>query len=135
ANEGHVLRSYRGTARIETYLTTVARNLVLDGRRRVHGKWRPSAGARRFGPPGIELERLIAHQGFSTGVAAGRVFAQWPDADRAALTLFADSVEPRTRRVDVGTDALFDQPSNTRSPFQLLADREAAREVESSGAR
>ena len=81
ANEGHVLRSYRGTARIETYLMTIARNLVLDGRRRVHGKWRPSARARRFGLPAIELERLIAHQGFSAAIAIGRVAARWPDAE------------------------------------------------------
>jgi RNA polymerase sigma factor (sigma-70 family) len=133
ANEGHVLRSYRGTARIETYLTTIARNLVLDGRRRVHGKWRASARARRFGSPGIELERLIAHQGFSIGAAIGRVAARWPDADRAALTVFADSIERRPRRVEVGTDALFDQPCRTRSPFQILADREEARDGESLG--
>jgi RNA polymerase sigma factor (sigma-70 family) len=133
ANEGYVLRSYRGTARIETYLMTIARNLVLDGRRRVHGKWRPSARARRFGLPAIELERLIAHQGFSAAIAIGRVAARWPDADRAALTAFADSIELRMRRIEVGTDALFDQPSSTRSPFQLLADREEARDVESLG--
>src|SRR3954453_24056478 len=81
-NDGRVLRSFRKDARIETYLTTIACNLVIDRRRKTGGKWRPSARALRGRPAVVELERLIVRDGVAADVAVDRVAGARPEACR-----------------------------------------------------
>lgn len=54
-----ILRRFRGESGIRTYLVVVIARLFLDYRVRVWGRWRPTAAARRVGPIGVELERLV----------------------------------------------------------------------------
>jgi RNA polymerase sigma factor (sigma-70 family) len=54
-----VLRRYRGDSSLQTYLTTVIQNLVLDERVRAWGRYRPSLFARRRGPAAVLLEEFI----------------------------------------------------------------------------
>jgi len=65
-----VLRKFRGTSRLTTYLTKVIFNLTLDHLRR-RGRWRPSAGALRLGRVAVELEELIYRDGYTLGEAEG----------------------------------------------------------------
>jgi len=50
-----VLASFAGRSSLRTYLTTVIQRLFLDYRRRLWGKWRPSAEALRRGSRALGL--------------------------------------------------------------------------------
>ena len=60
-----VLRKFRGKSLLKTYLSTVIANLFRDHLIRKHGKWRPSAMARRRGREAAQLERLLFRDGLS----------------------------------------------------------------------
>ena len=68
-NDYGVLRSFRGTSSLRTYLVTVLGHLFLDDRTARWGRWRPSATAKRLGPTALLLERLIARDGLSEDAA------------------------------------------------------------------
>jgi RNA polymerase sigma factor for flagellar operon FliA len=59
------LRKFEGRSSLRTYLTVVVTHLFLDYRNRLWGKWRPSADAKRQGPPAILLERLVTRDGWT----------------------------------------------------------------------
>ena len=56
------LLKFEGRSRIETYLVVVVARLFLDYRNELWGKWRPSAEARRLGPTGMLVERLVVRE-------------------------------------------------------------------------
>jgi RNA polymerase sigma factor (sigma-70 family) len=58
-HDGAALRAFRGESGLTTYLVTVVQRILLDARIAAHGKWRPSACARRLGRVAVTLERLI----------------------------------------------------------------------------
>jgi RNA polymerase sigma factor (sigma-70 family) len=95
-HDGRVLRSFRGRARIGTYLVSIARNLVFDRRNKEWGRWRPSAAARRAGPAAVELERLISRDGWSVDAAAASLTLS---GTLSAATLAATLARTRTVRV------------------------------------
>ena len=68
-NDYAVLRSFRGTSSLRTYLVTVLSHLFLDDRTARWGRWRPSATTKRLGPTALLLERLIARDGLSEDAA------------------------------------------------------------------
>lgn len=70
-----VIRKFRGKSSLRTYLTTVITRLFLDYRTARWGKWRPSAAARRAGPVGVRLDRLIFRDGLSRDEAVARLAA------------------------------------------------------------
>jgi RNA polymerase sigma factor for flagellar operon FliA len=61
-----VLRRFEGRSSLTTYVTVVIQRVLLERRNRMWGKWRPSADARRHGPTGILLERLVTRDGWTT---------------------------------------------------------------------
>jgi RNA polymerase sigma factor for flagellar operon FliA len=61
-----VLRKFEGRSSLTTYVTVVIQRVLLERRNRMWGKWRPSADARRHGPTGILLERLVTRDGWTT---------------------------------------------------------------------
>jgi len=63
------LRKFDGRCSLRTYLTAVVQNYLYDYRDRLWGKWRPSAQARRLGPTGILLERLVIRDGWTMSQA------------------------------------------------------------------
>ncbi len=65
ADDSRVLREYRGSSTIGTYLHVVIYRVLLDTRTKAWGKWRPSARARMAGEAGIHFERLVARDGLS----------------------------------------------------------------------
>lgn len=64
-----VIRKFRGSSTLKTYLTTVIRRLFLDYRIGHWGKWRPSAEAKRRGTVAMHLERLLVRDGHSLAEA------------------------------------------------------------------
>ena len=61
-----VLRRFEGRSSLTTYVTVIIQRVLLERRNRMWGKWRPSADARRHGPTGILLERLVTRDGWTT---------------------------------------------------------------------
>jgi RNA polymerase sigma factor (sigma-70 family) len=60
-----VLRRFEGRSSLTTYVTVVIQRVLLERRNRLWGKWRPTADARRHGPTGILLERLVTRDGWT----------------------------------------------------------------------
>ena len=58
-----VLRKFRGTSSVTTFLTVVISNLFRDHRIKQWGKWRPSAEARRLGEAAVLLETAVYRDG------------------------------------------------------------------------
>jgi RNA polymerase sigma factor (sigma-70 family) len=58
-----VLRKFRGTSSMTTFLTVVISNLFRDHRIKQWGKWRPSAEARRRGEAAVLLELAVYRDG------------------------------------------------------------------------
>jgi RNA polymerase sigma factor (sigma-70 family) len=58
-----IIRKHRGEASLKTYLATVVGRQFHDYMREKWGRWRPSAAARRLGPPAPDLEALVYRDG------------------------------------------------------------------------
>jgi len=54
-----VLRKFEGRCSLSTYVASIAHRLFVDDWMHVHGRWRPSAEAKRLGEPAILLEGLL----------------------------------------------------------------------------
>jgi RNA polymerase sigma factor (sigma-70 family) len=54
-----IIRNHRGESSLKTYLAVVVQRKFLDYWRENRGRWRPSAMARRLGPPAPDLEALV----------------------------------------------------------------------------
>jgi hypothetical protein len=66
-----VLRKFRGTSSLQTYLRTVACRVLLDRRIAAWGKWRPTAKAKALGASARQLERLVVRDHFTPQEAIG----------------------------------------------------------------
>lgn len=98
-NDYAVFRKYGGRSSIGTYLVAVLANLFRDYRIQQWGKWRPSAVARRIGPIGVRLERLLHRDGHSVreAIEVIRSTATDPpgDADLARMAARLPVRKPR----------------------------------------
>jgi len=126
ADSGLALRRFHGRARIETYLVSIARNLLLDHRSKLWGRWRPSARATRYGAAAIQLERLIICHGLPSDIALECLGAIHPQVPRAVLEDFAAPLTRRARRKQVSVDALAKYPSPELSPADVAAFHDEA---------
>lgn len=70
ADDYAALRRFRGESSITTYLTVVVASQMRDFRAARRGRWRPSAEAKRIGPPAPRLELLVLRQGYTLQQAA-----------------------------------------------------------------
>ena len=68
-----IIRKHRGEASLKTYLATVVQRQFHDYLREKRGRWRPSAAARRLGPPAPELEALVYRDGLRLDQAGERL--------------------------------------------------------------
>jgi RNA polymerase sigma factor for flagellar operon FliA len=117
-----VFSRFRGTSSLRTYLTTVVTRLLRNSEL---GKWRSSAAARRGGPHAIELERLIARDGFTINEAVEIVRAGHPDPPQDLRTI-AEQLPARRRRLMIGDDALANLPGPAFSDPVAEDDRRRA---------
>jgi RNA polymerase sigma factor (sigma-70 family) len=58
-NDYRIIRLFRGTSKIKTYLTIVINRQMLDYQNHIWGKWRNSAEAERLGPIAMRLDVLL----------------------------------------------------------------------------
>jgi RNA polymerase sigma factor (sigma-70 family) len=68
-----LLRKFRGESALSTFLTVVVRMLYRDWNVQRHGRWRPSAEARRLGTVAMRLEQLVHRDGMTLAQAAERL--------------------------------------------------------------
>ena len=108
------LRRFEGRASLTTYITVVVQHLFFDNRNRIWGRWRPSTDARRLGPDGVLLERLVTRDGYTL--------------DQAFETL-------RVNHAVELTDSLrqFGERLTERAPARRLVPEDDAGEIVSGG--
>lgn len=92
-----ILRKFRGTSSLRTYLTVVVQRLLMDFRVQERGKWRPSVAARRQGTLGCQLDLLVNREGLELEQALAIVQHSRTTASRDELLRIASAV-PRRRR-------------------------------------
>ena len=119
-----VLRSYRGTSAIGTYLTVVVARLLLDMRTKQWGKWRPSAAARRQGPDAVRFERLVQRERVAPEQAR-TMLGQDPGQDPAGGPIVV-AAEARPARRWVGLEFLTSEASPEPGPLDRLLDQHRA---------
>jgi RNA polymerase sigma factor for flagellar operon FliA len=90
-----VLRKFEGRSSLTTYVTVVIQRVLLERRNRMWGKWRPSADARRHGPTGILLERLVTRDGWTITQAVEMLRVNQSAEIDAALQAFCDRLAAR----------------------------------------
>jgi DNA-directed RNA polymerase specialized sigma24 family protein len=87
----------------------------LDSRTALSGRWRPCACARRAGPAGVMLDRLVTRDAISLDDAVARV-RERHDVPEPALRSLADRIPRRTPRRFVGEEALADVAADAGLP-------------------
>jgi RNA polymerase sigma factor (sigma-70 family) len=99
-NNYAVLASFQGRSSLRTYLTTVVQRLFLDYRRKLWGKWRPSAEAQRRGPLALRLEILLYRDGlsFEEALETMRTNFACPESREALVALAHDLPQRINRR-------------------------------------
>lgn len=125
ADRGRALRSFCGRASLETYLGRVARNLVIDQHQKQHGKWRPSAAARRAGKSAVLVERMVSRDGESTDAALEWIQHARP-ADAAVLRSTLAAVTVRFRRRFLPLDSVPALAAGGPTPLDVLGGTERA---------
>ncbi len=94
-----VLSSFQGRSSLRTYLATVVQRLFLDYRRKLWGKWRPSAEALRRGPLAQRMEILLYRDGMSLEEALETLRTNFArEESRQALIDLAQALPPRASR-------------------------------------
>jgi RNA polymerase sigma factor for flagellar operon FliA len=124
-NDYAVLRKFEGRSSLLTYLTVVVQRMYADYCAAAHGRWRPSAEARRAGEVGIVLERLLWRDGFSLDEACEILVTnhQVP-VGRAELERIAALLPPRAKRQFESEASLDEHPAAAPGPEALVEHRE-----------
>lgn len=126
-----ILRKHEGRSSLGTYLSVVIANLLRDRRIQKWGKWRPSAAARRAGPVGIRLERLVRRDGlpFDTAVRILRSRGGVLLDDRELARLAASFPERSRPRIEADDDAVLRAEGDARADDRVLAVEQAHHEA------
>lgn len=120
-----VLRKFKGTSSLKTYLTTVASNAFKDFRDRSWGKWRPSAAAKDLGPLAIRLEELLDKEGRSFDEACEILRTNHRvEASRRELEEIWKRLPPKTPRRMEGEEQLQDLSAPGERPEERVFEHE-----------
>lgn len=121
-----VLRKFQGRSSLKTYLVVVATHLYRDWCNSRWGKWRSSVEAKRLGPLGVQLERLIVRDGLTFEEAYETLRTNFDIGDsRSSLEALAAHFPNRVGRYFVSDDGLADEPASSASPELALREQEA----------
>jgi hypothetical protein len=127
--DAKVLRQHDSSNSMAAYLRVVISRFLFDYRNEVWGRWRPSAAARRQGPVGVLLERLIVRDGlrFDTAVEVAQV-NHGVRLRRAELwEIFTSLLPVRVKWRPVAEEAACAVPSREAGPdVALLAGQRSA---------
>jgi RNA polymerase sigma factor (sigma-70 family) len=120
-----VLRKFKGTSSLKTYLTTVAANAFLDFRNRCWGKWRPSAAAKELGPVAIRLEELLEKEGRCFDEACEILRTNHHvEESRRELEEIWKRLPPKISRRMEGEEVLQDLPAPGERPEERVFEHE-----------
>ncbi|MEM7051814.1 MAG: sigma-70 family RNA polymerase sigma factor [Acidobacteriota bacterium] len=117
-----ILRRYRGRSSLKTYLTTVVHRLFMDFRIHCWGRWRPSQTAVGLGVLAIELEQLLARDGFSLTEAVALIRSQNPRIDPDELEALATQLPSRLPIRFEGEESLARITDDRNPAADALAD-------------
>jgi len=96
-----ILRQFRGESNLNTYLNIVVHRIFIDQCVHEHGKWRPSADAKRLGPVAAELERRMQWDGEASEDAVRQTAAAHPDVPVDEIEKIAAAVPQKAKRRSV----------------------------------
>jgi RNA polymerase sigma factor for flagellar operon FliA len=120
-----VLRKFKGTASLKTYLASVASHAFLDFRNRCWGKWRPSAAAKELGAVALRMEELLDKEGRSFEETCEILRTNHKVAEsRRELEEIWKRLPPKTSRRMEGEDELKDLPATGERPEERILERE-----------
>jgi len=120
-----VLRKFKGTSSLKTYLTTVTANAFLDFRNGRWGKWRGSAAARGLGAGGIRVGGLLFKDGLSFDEACEILRTNLKVSEsRRELEEIWKRLPPKTSRRMEGEDKLQDLPATGVRPEDRIFEQE-----------
>jgi RNA polymerase sigma factor for flagellar operon FliA len=128
-NDYAVLRGWQRRASLAAYLTIVVQRLLHDERSRTHGRFEPSAEARRAGKGAVLLETLVRRDGRPLEQAIPLVQAIEPSLGRADIAALLARLPDRPRRprpVPIDDTDFESQRASDAAEAPLL-EREAAR--------
>lgn len=101
-NDYAVLQKFEGRCSLSTYVASIAHRLFADDWMHVHGRWRPSAEAKRLGEAAVLLESLLVRDRLPLDEAlpiAQRVHPSLTKAEAKAIELRLPHRGPRPRLV------------------------------------
>jgi len=125
ADDHAVLRKFKGTAVLDTYLGIVVRNHLQDWRRQRWGKWGPSAEAQRLGKVAVKLDELMHRDGLSCQEACQTLLQNLRgEVPRAELERIAALLPQRPPRRLVGEEELADRPAEVPRPEGRILESE-----------
>ena len=121
-NDFAVIRKFQGKSSFITYLTVVITKGFLDHRRRIWGKWSPSARAKRLGAVAMLLEKLVYRDG-CTFDAACQILEQKHGmvVGRKELQAMLAQLPRRAQRRFEGDDGLDTLASVERADAPVLS--------------
>jgi RNA polymerase sigma factor (sigma-70 family) len=122
-----ILRRFGGRCSLATYVASIAHRICADEWAHVHGRWRPSAEARRLGQTAVVLEGLLRRDGRTLDEAV--VLAQRVDPGltrTAAVELTARLPERAARATLVPIESGHDRPAGGASADERVVDAENA---------
>ena len=92
-----VVRKFKGGCAFGTYVVVIARHVLADERMHVHGRFRPSAEAKRLGEAAILLESLLHRQRLTLAEAIPVVQSTHP-LSKEEIAAIAARLPARTSR-------------------------------------
>jgi RNA polymerase sigma factor (sigma-70 family) len=129
-DECAILRQFRGDSNLNTYLNVVVHRIFIDQCVHEHGKWRPSADAKRLGTVATELERRVQWDGEPVEDAVRQTATMHPDVPLDNIREIAAKVPQRQkRRSTVTLDETVELFLTAREQADVLIMMHARREV------
>jgi RNA polymerase sigma factor (sigma-70 family) len=128
-NDYAVLRKFEGRCSLATYVASIAHRLFVDERMHVHGRWRPSAEAKRLGEAAVLLEGLLhrEHTSFEEALPAVQRLYPISKEEAAAIAARLPPRGPRPRLVALEDQA---EPAVTADTVEKEAiDHERAKKA------
>jgi len=133
-NEYAVIRKFKGGCAFGTYVVVIARHVLADERMHLHGRFRPSAEAKRLGDAAILLEGLLHRQRLTLDEAVP-VVQSHHSLSREEIGAIAARLPPRGPRPRiVALDDGVEQPVGADTVEELAIDRERAARSETINA-
>jgi RNA polymerase sigma factor (sigma-70 family) len=119
-----VLRQFRGTSKLGTFLAVAIKRLLLDYRDHLWGKWRLSAEAQRLGPVAERLETLLVRDEYTFDEAFQILRQEGVELSELEVAALRRKLPPRIVRKMVPDEALQSEPSRELRPDEVLEQKE-----------